>query len=257
MRCFDAVRHYTRDAEVYDYFAPLSGPDADSARRVQQAVLSRLDARPGMRILDLGSGNGWLSSAPALRDCLIVHLDIGLANLRRIRREGNACVCADAAHLPFRDGAFDRVVASEVLEHCNDPAAVLRSLARSQKRGGMLVASTPYRETIRSYLCIHCNQPTPANAHLHSFDEHVLRPLLSAAGYEWRRHALLQGRVFIASRASYLLRFLPYTLWRLVDACCIFVCGKANTILLTAYYPSHRHCPATPARRAAMNLQHD
>jgi 2-polyprenyl-3-methyl-5-hydroxy-6-metoxy-1,4-benzoquinol methylase len=240
MRCTDAVTHYTRDAEEFDYFAPLSALDADVTRRLREAVLRRADLRPGLRVLDIGAGDGWLGCAAAGRGCTAVAVDLGLRNLHRLRESGNAhrfLVCAAAERLPFRSGSFHRVVAAEVLEHCNDPAAVLAGVRPLLAGGGRLLVSTPYRETLRLSLCIHCNKPTPANAHLHSFDEASHAAQFAAAGLPRPRARLLLSRLLVASRLSSLLRFLPHGLWRLADAFCMFVGSRATMIVLDAALP--------------------
>ena len=53
-------------------------------------------------------------------------------------------VLADAATLPFADAAFDCVIATEVLEHCADPAAVVREVARVLRPGGVALLTTPF-----------------------------------------------------------------------------------------------------------------
>ena len=73
--------------------------------------------------------------------------------------------------LPFRGGSFDMVVASEIVEHLENPQGAMLEAARVLRPGGYLVVSTPYRESLKYTLCIHCNKKTPVNAHLHSFDE--------------------------------------------------------------------------------------
>jgi SAM-dependent methyltransferase len=52
-------------------------------------------------------------------------------------------VQGDALALPFADATFDRVVASEVLEHVPDDAGALRELARVLRPGGTLAATVP------------------------------------------------------------------------------------------------------------------
>ena len=51
---------------------------------------------------------------------------------------------ADLKTLPFRDGAFDAVFCSQVLEHERDPAALLAELSRVVKAGGALVLTAPH-----------------------------------------------------------------------------------------------------------------
>lgn len=56
---------------------------------------------------------------------------------------GAAQVQADARRLPFADGAFDRVIASEVLEHIEEDSAAMRELARVLRRGGTMAVTVP------------------------------------------------------------------------------------------------------------------
>lgn len=60
---------------------------------------------------------------------------------------GVARVCGDAARLPYRDGAFDVVVITEVLEHLEAPAACLREIRRVTRR--YLVATVPNEPSFR------------------------------------------------------------------------------------------------------------
>jgi len=52
-------------------------------------------------------------------------------------------VQGDALALPFRDGVFDRIVASEVLEHIANDAGAIRELARVLRPGGTLAVTVP------------------------------------------------------------------------------------------------------------------
>ena len=47
-----------------------------------------------------------------------------------IAEDGFAASLADIERLPFRDGAFDRVICCETLEHVPNPVATLDELAR-------------------------------------------------------------------------------------------------------------------------------
>ena len=81
-----------------------------------------LGLRPGMLLLDLGSGAGW----PGLhlahsRGCEVMLTDVPLEGLQRAERRRRAdgvpggVVAASAALLPFGDAAFDAAVSSDVL----------------------------------------------------------------------------------------------------------------------------------------------
>ncbi|MEE9456805.1 MAG: class I SAM-dependent methyltransferase [bacterium] len=86
-------------------------------------------------ILDAGAGYGtWRT---VLEKCgHVVGVDIS--------RQGDADAAADLKKLPFRDGAFDAVFCSQVIEHEREPAALLAELRRVVKRDGTLVLTAPH-----------------------------------------------------------------------------------------------------------------
>jgi SAM-dependent methyltransferase len=53
-----------------------------------------------------------------------------------------------ASGLPFEEGAFSAINLADVLEHMEDPAGALRELARVSRDGGVLVISTPLRDSL-------------------------------------------------------------------------------------------------------------
>ncbi len=244
MKLADHTTHYQRDAEQFDYFAERTGADLDAARRLQQGVLRAMPQDHPRRVLDLGSGGGWLLeeySAQSGRRTRAVCVDLGIASLRTLRERfpDALLVAADAERLPFRKASFDVVVASEVLEHLNDPSCVVRQAARILVPAGRLVVSTPYRERLRYYLCIHCNQPTPVNAHLHSFDEHALMAMLGEAGFRGIRFITFQNKAMVFLRISWVLRFLPWPLWRMIDRLFNFTIRKPHSIVMTGDKTDH------------------
>lgn len=46
--------------------------------------------------------------------------------------------------LPFKNGSFDCVICKEMLEHCADPASVVREIARVLTPGGRAFITTPF-----------------------------------------------------------------------------------------------------------------
>jgi len=236
MKLANHMAHYRIDAEHFDYFEERRGADRDAARRIQEAVLSEAGLTVQDRALDLGSGNGWLlEEFPAGASPRIVCVDLGITNLRRLRARHGAravVVVADAEHLPFRPGAFTAVIASEVLEHLNDPGRALREAAFCLTPGGRCVISTPYREPLRYSLCIHCNRPTPVNAHIHSFDEQTHRTYFTEAGLTRIRYYTFQNKLLQYLRISHLLRFLPWNLWRMIDRLCNLFYNRCHSIVM-------------------------
>jgi ubiquinone/menaquinone biosynthesis C-methylase UbiE len=109
------------------------------------------------------------------------------------------------------------VIASEIIEHVFDPSAFVKELFRVVKKGGSLVVTTPYKEKIIYYLCVHCNQKTPANAHIHSFDEMKLEGLYSGNDLESFKYETFGNKVLIFLRSYIILEFFPFWLWKIKD----------------------------------------
>jgi SAM-dependent methyltransferase len=91
----------------------------------------RLGIRPGDLVLEVGSGGN-----PHPRsDVLLEKYFHGQHRHGVSVVTDRPTVFADACHMPFRDKAFDYIIAFHVLEHMRDPAAFLNELMRVGKAG--------------------------------------------------------------------------------------------------------------------------
>ena len=100
-----------------------------------RAIERFLPADPNMLILDVAAGACDISEAiQTRRRCRIVVLDRNAEGLRRAQR--SFPVAADALEMPFRDGAFDVVMASLFFHHLSDDQCVqvLSSMWRMSKK---------------------------------------------------------------------------------------------------------------------------
>ncbi|MEP7235649.1 MAG: methyltransferase domain-containing protein [Ignavibacteriota bacterium] len=218
---FDYLEHYETDAKEFDYFETRLGATEHSERRVREEIL--LQMPPDVRsVLDVGSGSAWVAKHFQNEEVFVCSLDATIINtakaLEKYPSSKHAAVVADAFALPFRKGTFDCVIASEIIEHVPDPKAFVRSLLKVLKPGGVLIISTPYKEVLKYSLCIHCNQKTPLNAHLHSFDEEKLRALYDPndiSKFEW---LTLNNKLVIFARMHVILMYLPFKLWKFADS---------------------------------------
>jgi SAM-dependent methyltransferase len=117
----------------------------------------RFPVRPGDRALDMGCGAGRHAFELLRRGADVTALDMDAGELKDVAgmlaamdeageappgAQGRA-VRGTAYALPFRDGAFDRVVASEVLEHLPQDRDAMRELARVLAPGGLLAVTVP------------------------------------------------------------------------------------------------------------------
>ncbi len=90
----------------------------------------------GARILDLGSGPGHYTAALERAGATVVAVDLGKDDIAEVVAKGMSGIVADAARLPFPDGAFDGVFSSNLVEHVPDVGPLFDEIQRVLKVGG-------------------------------------------------------------------------------------------------------------------------
>lgn len=117
----------------------------------------RFPLAPGDRVLDLGCGAGRHAFEVYRRGGRVVALDQNPEEIRQVSDMFGAMALAgeapagasatavrsDALRLPFPDGAFDKVIISEVLEHIHSDERAIAEVARVLKPGGLLAVTVP------------------------------------------------------------------------------------------------------------------
>lgn len=96
-------------------------------------------------LLEVGCGEGHFLRRAQKVFGRVSGLDIsaeGVAQARKAAR-GVEVRLADASHLPFPAGAFDAIVAFDLIEHLSEPNKFLAEAFRVLRTGGLLVLSTP------------------------------------------------------------------------------------------------------------------
>jgi SAM-dependent methyltransferase len=141
----------TLRSSLYRFYFRAEKIIAPTLRSSQYAYFEALHARltPSAAWLDMGCGHqvfaDWMTREQeqvVSRNRLVAGIDLDWEGLRKhpaIRRR----VFGDLSHLPFASGSWDVISANMVMEHLQDPVAVLREVHRALSPGGVFVFHTP------------------------------------------------------------------------------------------------------------------
>jgi 2-polyprenyl-3-methyl-5-hydroxy-6-metoxy-1,4-benzoquinol methylase len=231
---FNYIDHYQKDAVEFDYFEEKKGATAHDERRVREYVISNVQ-KEANSILDVGCGNGWVAKEFLTKGKNVYSLDISITNpskaIKLYPSKKHFGIAADSFHLPLNNASFDCVIASEIIEHVIDPAGFIKELFRALKKDGRLIITTPYKEKLIYYLCVHCNKKTPANAHIHSFDAKKLEAYYKEKDLESFKYETFGNKLLLFLRTYVILQFFPFWLWKLKDKSVNFFFNKPAHII--------------------------
>jgi len=123
---------YSRVAQGYDKATAMV------TSQVNDAVLDAVGTRPGVSLLDIACGPGWLSAAAVKRGAVVTALDFAenMVVIARLRCPEADIHNADAENLPFAPGRFDAVVCSFGILHLPNPERAIAEAHRVLRRGG-------------------------------------------------------------------------------------------------------------------------
>jgi SAM-dependent methyltransferase len=102
-------------------------------------VVDLLAPRPGERILDLGCGDGVLTTKLASMGCHVIGVDTSARQIDAARKLGLDVRVANGETLDF-EGEFDAVFSNAALHWMSDPAKVITGVCRALKPHGRFVA---------------------------------------------------------------------------------------------------------------------
>lgn len=147
-----SAEQYYGDEFVADQVKKYKERDKNHWTERMGTVLKMFDfvAPKPSDVLDLACGIGAFTIAAAQRGHNVIGLDYSQTALAAARRlaadEGVKCefVHGDATKLPFEDGSFDVIIASDIIEHLFDPPLqrMFGECHRVLRKGGAFVIHT-------------------------------------------------------------------------------------------------------------------
>lgn len=142
-------------------------------------------------VLDVGCGAGGASLFCARHGAQVIYCDIDPGNIEKLDRSMGEIsarqprgIVTDCNPLPLDDSTATRIVAMEMLEHVEDPTAILKELARIGKPGALYLISVPDATAERLQIPIAPPAYFSRPNHIHIFEPDELAAHISAAGLE-------------------------------------------------------------------------
>jgi SAM-dependent methyltransferase len=179
----------SRCEQMKDYYEELWARLPDELARpdleLRRGFLLR-ELRAGDIVLDLGSGAGDFTAEIATVATRAVGVEVAEAALARARTRHPAVdfrLAPADGPLPFADGEFSMVWASEVIEHVGDTARWLWEVRRVLAPAGRLLLTTPSHGRLRLLLGGVERFSEPLGDHLHLYSRDSLRSTLASLGF--------------------------------------------------------------------------
>lgn len=123
-------------------------PDPAFARRAR-IIFENLNLSGGEKVLEVGCGRGFYLKTliAVLPDLDITGIDLNEKYLQVAKKfiaDGKIkLIRADATNLPFKDETFDRIIATEILEHIPDDLKAILEMCRVLKPDGIAMITVP------------------------------------------------------------------------------------------------------------------
>jgi len=170
--------HFQGEGKTYGF----TGSHGRHAHLIR--MIERFAAGTPPVVLNVGIGDGNFERQGLRRGWQVVSLDPDEYAVLAISVAGAHGEVGSIANMPFPNGSFDFVVASEVLEHLtsDERSRALREIERTLKPGGRLLGTVPLEEDLdlSRTVCPHCSHVFHRWGHTTSFDLESMRSELSA-----------------------------------------------------------------------------
>ena len=144
---------------IDDFTNPQFRPSTLDCYLVRSRILQAVETKKHFlhgRLLDVGCGR------MPYRDLLLKpmgfadsYLGLDLAVDSLYSKHAKADITWDGKKIPLDDASIDNAMATELLEHCPDPLAVMREIRRVLRSGGSFFFTVPFLWPLHDVPCDH------------------------------------------------------------------------------------------------------
>jgi 2-polyprenyl-6-hydroxyphenyl methylase/3-demethylubiquinone-9 3-methyltransferase len=175
-------RAQAQDYDGYYTSENLSVPDFIH-KRLDEIVAGFSGYRVYNRMLEIGFGAGSLLAAASRAGWDVEGVEVSESAVKHSEAQGFKTFRGKLSEAGYEAGSFDLVIATELLEHVQDPGAMIREIARILRPGGLFWGTTPNARGISPRLLgLDWSVICPPE-HLHLLSENGVRNLLAEAGF--------------------------------------------------------------------------
>ncbi len=168
-------------------------------RRGQRDVISLLNIKKGMSILDIGCGTGWaLGQAASLIDNngSFYGVDLSAKMIERAKenfktKENFHFLKANAESIPLNDNFFDFIICTNSFHHYFNPEKALKEMYRLLKTGGIVYILDPTAD-IWIVKIIDKLAGLLGHGHVKFYNTKEFKGLLVSAGLKYVGHKTLR-----------------------------------------------------------------
>ena len=127
-------------AETESHGSQVTGIVGYFYEMYRREVIARVQGTPNPEILEIGCGEGMMFEGTNIAP---IQMDVSMRRVQFARAKGQAALCGDGYHVPFRSGSFSTVLLIAMLEHTSEPWRVLAEARRVLKPGGRAIIVVP------------------------------------------------------------------------------------------------------------------
>jgi len=147
----DSVPYYNRYWNYAKVIKNVNNPleflsnTEDTYWGVKEALNRIVKNKNDIKIIELGSGLGYLTYALRMDDYNVIGLDISQTAVKNaVKNFGEFYICTDLFEYSSKNiEKFDIVILTEVIEHINMPVEFIRSILKILKKSGTIILTTP------------------------------------------------------------------------------------------------------------------